>query len=153
MLSIFLALVFCQWDKDKTLSIFPFRFSMRKCRYGIAVVPERQPERQYYCNPPYYSPHLPWWLKCHKAWFKTQATMLKTLKEHGAVSESQNRSWRQRALAESSGKQILLALPITFGRYPEKGEFQKFARKNCPEGPWDKRPDIEPSFLLSTLTS
>ena len=49
------------------LSIFPFQFSMRKCRYGIAVVPERQPERQCYCNPQCYFPHLPWWLK-------TQAT-------------------------------------------------------------------------------
>ena len=53
-----------KWEKDKMLSngIFSFRFSMCKCRYGITVVPERQPERQYYCNPQYYFPHLPWWL-------------------------------------------------------------------------------------------
>ena len=42
----FSCLVFCRWnanwEKHKMLSIFPFQFSMRKCRYGIAVMPERQ---------------------------------------------------------------------------------------------------------------
>ena len=52
MLSIFPALVFGQWEKDKMLSIFPaFDFSMRMRRYGIAVAPEWQPEVQCYCNP------------------------------------------------------------------------------------------------------
>ena len=69
------------------------------------------------------------------------------------MNESQNRSWRQRTLAESSGKQSLLALPITFGRYPGRGELQKLAHKNCPEGPCDKRPDIKSSSFLSTSTS
>ena len=43
-MSIFPAVVFDQWEKDKMLSIFPFRFSMGKCvGLGIKVAPERQP--------------------------------------------------------------------------------------------------------------
>ena len=42
-MSIFPAVVFDQWEKDKMLSIFPFRVFGPCVGLGIEVAPERQP--------------------------------------------------------------------------------------------------------------
>ena len=73
-------------------------------------------------------------------------------KEQRAVN-IRYRSWRQRALAESSGKQFLLAQAITSGRISGTERTSEVRSQKLSARTSRKRPDILSSFLLQTSTS